>query len=134
MTQQQLTEQMRRLEISLEPRNLAVMVVELDLTDRNEDDGLYVYAVLNMLEELLEASGGFSHIEGISEIDNCAVVLCNADGDGRELCRLLREAWQELTGIVGEHFPFTLTAGVSRRRYQGYGRLGTAMQEAMDAL
>ena len=133
MTQQQLTEQMRRLEISLEPRNLAVMVVELDLTDRNEDDGLYVYAVLNMLEELLEASGGFSHIEGISEIDNCAVVLCNADGEGRELCRLLREAWQELTGIVGEHFPFTLTAGVSRR-YQGYDRLGTAMQEAMDAL
>ncbi|MEI3305386.1 MAG: hypothetical protein V8R40_04760 [Dysosmobacter sp.] len=65
MTQQQLTEQMRRLEISLEPRNLAVMVVELDLTDRNEDDGLYVYAVLNMLEELLEASGSFSHIEGI---------------------------------------------------------------------
>lgn len=133
MTQQQLTEQMRRLEISLEPRNLAVMVVELDLTDRNEDDGLYVYAVLNMLEELLEASGSFSHIEGISEIDNCAVVLCNADGEGRELCRLLREAWRELTGIVGEHFPFTLAAGVSRR-YQGYDRLGTAMQEAMDAL
>lgn len=34
---------------------------------------------------------------------------------------------------MGEHFPFTLAAGVSRR-YQGYGRLGTAMQEAMDAL
>lgn len=133
MTDQQLTEQMHRLDISLESRNLVVMVVELDLADRAEDDGLYVYAVLNMLLELLEGSGGFSHLEGISEIDNCAVVLCNADGEERELRRCLREAWQTLTGIVGVHFPFTLTAGVSRR-YQGYDRLGTAMQEAMDAL
>ena len=132
MTDQQLTEQMHRLEISLEPRNLMVMVVELDLADRAEDDGLYVYAVLNMLVELLKDSGGFSHLEGISEIDNCAVVLCNADGE-EELRRLLQEVWQTLTDIVGAHFPFTLTAGVSCC-CRGYDRLGTAMQEAMDAL
>lgn len=133
MTDQQLTEQMHRLEISLEPRNLMVMVVELDLADRAEDDGLYVYAVLNMLVELLKDSGGFSHLEGISEIDNCAVVLCNADGEEGELRRLLQEVWQALTDIVGAHFPFTLTAGVSCC-CGGYDRLGTAMQEAMDAL
>lgn len=133
MTDRQLSDRMRQLEIPLEPRNLMVMAVELDLTDRTEDDGLYVYGVLNMLMELLQDGCGISHVEGISEIDNCAVVLWNADGETQELRSFLREIWQTLTDIVGAHFPFVLTAGVSRC-CQGYDRLGTAMQEALEAL
>lgn len=133
LSDQQLGEELHRREVTLEPKDLLVMVVELELPEQSWDDGLYVYAVLNMFCELLRDSGGFTHIHGISEIDNCAVVICNAVRSDPEIHKCLDKAWQDLVRTTRQHFPFALTAGVSGR-CQGYDRLGQAMQTAMDAL
>ena len=131
-TPTQIAAELRRLEIDLEPEALMALVVEVEVREVDWDDGLYVYAVLNILCELLRGDDVFQHINGISEVDNCAVVLCNVracpDLEGR-----VRQVWEKLTSSVKEHFPFTLSGGVSGV-FNNYGGISTGVKSAMEAL
>lgn len=132
LTPAQLTEELGRLEIALEPEGLLALVVEIDLAEGERDDGLYVYAVLNILCELLREEGGFQNIEGISEIDSCAIVLCNA-AEHPDLPGGVRRCWNQVVRSVERYFPFGLACGVGGP-VTGYDAVPSAIQDAMEAL
>ena len=127
---EQTARELAKLGVTLEPEHLLALVVEIDVSGDERDDGLYVYAVLNMLRELLEAAGGFRNVTGISEVDDCAVLLCNTERDPE---KALRGPWASLTAAVAEHFPFQICGGVSRS-FAGYDGIDRAVRSAMDAL
>ena len=121
--------EMARLGVTLEPENLLAIVVEIDVPGDALDDGLYVYAVLNMLWEMLE-KGDFRNVTGISEMDDYAILLCNTDRDPEEV---LRPVWKKLAAEVAENFPFQICGGVSKR-FSGYDEICKAVRAAMDAM
>ncbi len=131
-TAAQTAAELRRLEIPLEPNDLQALVAEIEMKEADWDDGLYVYAVLNILCELLREDGNFLHISGISEVDNCAVVLYNVK-NGRALRDRVRRVWEKLTETVERYFPFSIAGGVSAV-FQGYDGIGGAVKSAMEAL
>lgn len=127
----QLSAELERMHIRLEPENLVAMVVEVESKDEKWNDGLYVYAILNILCELLQGAG-FTNAERFSDVDNCAIVLCNTDCV-TDLNERLKGVWQDLTAAVEAYFPFVLTGGVGGP-VQGYGKIGGAVRAAMEAL
>lgn len=129
----QIAAELKSLEIALRPKGLLAMVVELEPCRQEPGDGIYVYAVLNVLCELLWRKEPITAIEGLSEIDNCAVVLCNVAGEKEQVRAVLREVWTELTRTMEKYFRVVLSAGVSDV-FEGYGQTAAAVHEAMEAL
>ncbi len=132
MTGAQMAAELRRMDIRLEPRNILALVVQLEYRDAEMDDGLYTYAVVNMLCELLEEDGNFFDLQGITEIDSCAVVLCNVRTVGGAAMRL-RQVWRKLTDTVTAYFPFSVCGGVSGVFHE-YERISGAVKDAMEVL
>jgi two-component system response regulator YesN len=131
-TSSQLSAEFQRLEIDLMPDGLLAMVVEIEVNGPEWDDGLYVYAVMNILCELLRENGAFQHINEIFEVDTCAVVLCNAV-DEAYWEAAMRTVWDHLIKIMEQHFPFSIVGGVSSI-FQGYEKISAAVKSAMEAL
>ncbi|BFK88384.1 response regulator transcription factor [Pseudoflavonifractor gallinarum] len=129
----QIAAELERLEIALCPKELMAMVVELEPCHQESGDGIYVYAVLNVLCELLRKKEHITGVEGLSEIDNCAIVLYNVMGKEEQIRADLKEAWIELTQTMEKHFQVVLSAGVSNV-FEGYGQAASAVHEAMEAL
>lgn len=127
---QKTAQELKRLEIPLRPEGLLAMVAEISVSADDSDDGLYVYAVHNILSELLREDAAFSNVTGFSEVDNCVVILCNAAPEAQGA---VRRAWQTLSQTVQKHFPFSICGGVSRR-FSGFDAIGMAVHEAMEAI
>lgn len=132
MSAQQIESQMTQLGISLEAENLTALVVEVEQEGCDQDDGVCVYAVQNIFCELLEAHGVFRNPLGISEVDNFAIVLCNAAADSRQVREELCWCWTELTRNLSQNFPYPMTCGVCTG-LSGYNEIPLAVREAMDA-
>ena len=132
MTESQLASQIRQLGLPLEAANLLALVVEIEPAEGDRDDGLYVYAVLNILCELLREEGSFRNVQGVSEIDSCAVVLCNVSTAAGAAVRV-RQVWQRLVETVEAHFSFTMAGGVSGVM-QGFSWVPAGVRAAMEAM
>ena len=121
---------MRSMDILLQPENLLTLVAEVGIDEDNSDSGLYVYAVYNMLGEIMSEEPGFSNVTGFTNVDDSVIMLCNAETGAEES---VRRIWQRLLKTVREYFTFNIFAGVSQR-FSGFDGIPESVRSAMEAI
>ena len=91
----QIGQKMRELKISLLPQWIQAIAVEIETEEEDWRDGVHIYAVRNILEELLSNIPGISNLCALTDLDNSLVLLWNTGNTGTEE-GALQQAWRQL--------------------------------------
>lgn len=120
--------ELMRHALPLRPENLLVMSAELRFHDESSD-GVYTYALFNILQELILKDDHFKNVCGFPSEDERTILLANILAP-EKVQEILHKIGAQANRILKSNFPFTAVIGVSEV-FSGYDRIHGAVRTAI---